>query len=96
MILLQDDRHINNTGYCRYSVVLGTKSAFKHNIFLQIYVRFGPDPMRSDAKNTLASKKLVNMSFNSANNFDKVNATFRLYPPVSHLNLFVRFVCDYV
>ena len=26
--------------------------------FLQIYVRFVPDPMESDAKNTLASKKL--------------------------------------
>ena len=39
------------------SVVLGTKSELKHNIFLQIYVRFVPDPMGSDAKNTLASKK---------------------------------------
>ena len=61
MILLQhisDDRHIKNTGYCRYSVVLGTKSALKHNIFLQIYVRFVPDPMGNDAKNTLATKKL--------------------------------------
>ena len=26
--------------------------------FLQIYVRFVPDPMGSDAKNTLTSKKL--------------------------------------
>ena len=38
--------------------VLGTQSVPKHNIFLQIYVRFVPDPMGSDAKNTLASKKL--------------------------------------
>ena len=36
VILLQhisDDRHINNTWYCRYSIVLSTKSALKHNIF---------------------------------------------------------------
>ena len=59
VILLQhisDDRHINNTGYCRYSVILGTKSALKHNN-LQIYVRFVPDPIGSGAKNALASKK---------------------------------------
>ena len=36
---------------------LGTKSALRHDIFLQIYVRFVPDPMGSDAENTLASKK---------------------------------------
>ena len=53
-----DFRHGTTLGPLhRYSVVLGIKSELKYNIFLQIYVRFVPDPMGSDAKNTLASKK---------------------------------------
>ena len=35
--------------------------------FLQICVRFVPDPMGSDAKNTLTSNKFGKMSFNSVN-----------------------------
>ena len=46
-----------NTGYCRCSVVLGTKSALKHNIFCKYTFVFVSDPIGNDAKNTLASKK---------------------------------------
>ena len=42
--------------------------------FLQILVRFVPDPMESIAKNTLASKTLGKKSFNSVNNFGQTNA----------------------
>ena len=68
-----------------------------NTISFTIYVRFVLDPMGSDAKNTLVSKKCGKMSFNSVNNFGQVNAPlptgFTPVPVVASVRAIIRPLC---
>ena len=64
MILLQhisDDRHtpvLTTPAIAGIALFWALKVRSNTIIFLQMYVRFVPDPMGSDAKNTLTLQKL--------------------------------------